>query len=86
MQPRTGRAYCSSRDGPNARFPANNLEDKVMEQMAVREHSLLVFRAPCNDISNITDIRDISEKHRLAVKTSENCIAIAEKALRKFPN
>ena len=56
-----------------------------MEQMGVREHSLLMFGSPCNDISNIGDIQDISEKHRLAVQSSENSIAIAEKALRHFP-
>ena len=38
-----------------------------------------------NDISSIGDIQDISEKHRLAIKSSENCIKIAEKALREFP-
>ena len=84
INPRTGRAYCSTKDWPNSRYPDNNLEDKVMEQLAVREHSHLMFGAPCNDISNIGDIQDISEKHRLAVKSSENCIAIAEKALRQF--
>ena len=56
-----------------------------MEQMGVREQSLLMFGAPCNDISNIGDIQDISEKHRLAVQSSANSIAIAEKALRHFP-
>jgi hypothetical protein len=61
------------------------LEEKVMEQLAVREHSHLIFGAPCNDITNIGDIEDISEMHRLAVKSSENCIKIAEKSLRKFP-
>ena len=85
VKPRTGRAYCSSRDWPNSRFPANNLEDKVMEQMAVRDHSLLLFGAPCNDISNIGEIQDITEKHRLAVKSSQNCITLAEKTLMKFP-
>ena len=85
VKPRTGRAYCSSKDWPNSRFPNNNLEDKVMEHLATREHSHLIFGAPCNDISNIGDIQDISEKHRLAIKSSENCIKIAEKALREFP-
>ena len=84
INPRTGRAYCSTKDWPNSRYPDNNLENKVMEQLAVREHSHLMFGAPCNDISNIGDIQDISEKHRLAVKSSEICIAIAEKALRQF--
>ena len=82
VRPRTGRAYCSSRDWPNSHFPDNNLEEKVLEQLAMREHSHLIFGAPCNDISNIGDIQDTYEKQRLAVKSSENCIKIAEKALR----
>ena len=85
VNPRTGRAYCSTRDWPNSRYPENNLEEKVMEQLSIREHSHLIFSAPCNDISNIGDIQDISEKHTLAIKSSENCIAIAERALRDFP-
>ena len=85
VSPRTGRAYCSTREWPNSRFPDNNLEDKVIEQLAVREHSNLVFGAPCNDISNIGDMHDTSEQYRLAVKSSENCIKIAEKALREYP-
>ena len=66
-------------------YPNNNLEDKVTEQLALREHSHLAYGAPCNDISNIRDIHDISEQHRLANKSSENCIKIAEKALTDFP-
>ena len=85
VKPRTGRAYCSSKDWPNSRFPDNNLEDKVMEHLAIREHSHLIFGAPGNNISNVGDIQDISKKHRLATKSSENCIRIAEKALRDFP-
>jgi hypothetical protein len=85
VRPRTDRAYCSSRDWPRSRFPDNNLEDKVMEQLSVREHSHMIFGAPCNDITNIGDIQDKTEKYKLAVKSSENCIKIAEKALEKFP-
>ena len=55
-----------------------------MEQLAVREHSHLIFGAPCNDITSIGDSEDISEMHRLAVKSSVNCIKIGEKSLRKF--
>ena len=85
MQPRSGRAYCSSPDWPNSRFPENNLKDKVTELLSYREHSQLIFGAPGNDISNIDRIETQAEKYRLAVKSSENCIAIAEQALRSFP-
>ena len=85
VRPRTDRAYCSTRDWPNSRYPENNLEDKVMEQLSVRDHSHVIFGAPCNDITNIGDIQDKSEKYKLAIKSSENCINIAEKALERFP-
>ena len=83
--PRSGRAYCSTRNWPNSRYPDNNIEDKVMEELKIREQSHLVFGAPCNDISNLEGISDKSEQHRMAVKSSENCIATAEKALKEFP-
>ena len=85
MHPRIGRAYCSSPDWPNSYYPENNLKDKIPELLQSREHSLLIFGAPGNDISNIGSIESQSERYRLAVKSSENCISIAEEALRVFP-
>ena len=85
MHPRLGRAYCSSPDWPNSYYPENNLKDKIPELLRSREHSLLIFGAPGNDISNIGSIESQSERYRLAVKSSENCILIAEEALRVFP-
>ena len=85
-QPRTGRAYCSTRNWPNSRYPENNLSDKIAEQLKLREHSYLIFGAPGNNISNIEDIQNKSELYQLAVKSSENCVVIAEKALQQFPN
>ena len=84
-QPRNGRAYCSTRNWPNSRYPENNLADKIAEQLRVREHSHLIFGAPGNDISNIGDIQNKTEQSKLAVKSSENRIDIAEKALMEFP-
>ena len=85
-QPRTGRAYCSSRNWPNSRYPENNLSDKITEQLRLREHSYLIFGAPGNDISNISNIQNKSEQYQLAVKSSKNCVEIAEKALQEFSN
>ena len=85
MHPRTGRAYCSTREWPNGRYPENNLMDKVMEQLSLREHSFLMFGAPLTDISNIGEIQSTEEKYKLAVESSENCIKVAERALKEFP-
>ena len=85
MHPRSGRDYCSSQDWPNSYYHENNLKDKIPELLSSREHSLLIFGAPGNDISNIWSIESQSERYRLAVKSSENCITIAEEALRMFP-
>ena len=84
MYPRTGRAYCSTRDWPNSRYPENNLRDKALEQLSLRDHSFLIFGAPLNDISNIGEIDSQKEKYRLAVQSSENCIKIAEEVLKSF--
>ena len=84
MHPRTGRAYCSTRDWPNSRYPENNLRDKAIEQLSLRDHSYLMFGAPLNDISNIGEMNSQIEKYRLAVKSSENCINIAEEVLQRF--
>ena len=85
MHPRSGRAYCSSPDWPNSFFPENNLKDKVTELLSFREYSQLIFGAPGNDISNIDGLEIQAEQYKLAVQSSENCIAIAEKALKDFP-
>ena len=85
-QPRTGRAYCLSRNWPNSQYPENNLTDTIAEQLRLREHSYLIFGAPGNDISNISNILNKSEQYQLAVKSSENCVQIAEKALQEFSN
>ena len=85
MQPRSGRAYCSSPEWPYSRFPENNLKDKVTELLSYIEHSQLIFGAPGNDISNIDGLESQVEQYRLAVKSSENCIAIAKQALKDFP-
>ena len=56
MHPRVGRAYCSSPDWPNSYYLENNLKDKIPELLRSREHSLLIFGAPGNNISNIGSI------------------------------
>ena len=59
--------------------------DKAVEQLSLREHSFLIFGAPLNDISNIGEIQSTEEQYKLAIKSSENCIRVAERALREFP-
>ena len=83
--PRTGRAYCSTRDWPHARYPENNIMDKAVEQLSLREHSFLIFGAPLNDISNIGETQSTEEQYKLAIKSSENCIRVADITLKEFP-
>ena len=60
--------------------------DKAIEQLGLRDHSYLIFGAPGNDISNIGEIQSQEEQYKLAIRSSENCIMIAERALKEFPN
>ena len=52
-RPKEGRAYNSTRSWHNARFPDNNLTDKVPELLGARQYVNMIVQAPCNDISNL---------------------------------
>jgi hypothetical protein len=79
-----GRAYCSSRDWPNARFPDNSLEYKVPELLSERDYKNLIIQAPCNDITNLKVFKNEAYQYSLAEQSSYNTLAVAENALREF--
>ena len=81
-----GRAYCSSRDWPGAKFPAASLEDRVPELLAARSYTNLVLQAPSNDITNILKIQDLSKHQELAEQSARNTLAVVEQALRVHPS
>ena len=55
-RPKEGRAYCSTSNWPNAKYPESSMETKVKELLKVRPYRGAVMMAPCNDISNIKDL------------------------------
>ena len=103
---RRGRAYCSTKDWPEAIFPCSNLTDRVPELLAGKERDLmkaghgrvsggapqeriytnLIMQAPCNDISNLSDIGDQETQYAMAEQSSKNTILVMEKALKDFPS
>ena len=81
-----GRAYCSSRDWPGAKFPAASLEDRVPELLAARPYTNLVLQAPSNDITNILKVQDLGKHQELAEQSARNTLAVVEQALRVNPS
>ena len=71
-------------DWPNARFPENSYDKKVNELLNARPYKSVVSMSPDNDISNIKDMSR-KEQYEMAEKSALNTIAVAEKALSKFP-
>ena len=81
-----GRAYCSSRDWPGAKFPAASLEDRVPELLATGPFTNLVVQAPCNDITNILKVKDHGKHLELAALSAHNTLTVVERALRVTPS
>ena len=81
-----GRAYCSTRDWPGAKFPSASLEDRVPGLLAVKSFTNLILQAPCNDITNIRMVKDQSKHLELAALSAHNTLAIVERALRVTPS
>jgi hypothetical protein len=87
-RPKVGRAYCSTRDWPGARFPENNITDMLPQLLNAREYTDVIVLAPSTDISNLKDITNSSMEtvHNKAVESSINTVAAVEAALRDFPS
>jgi uncharacterized protein YdaT len=54
VHPKEGRAYCSSKDWPNARYPSNNHSEMTPKLTKERSYTGGVILCPSNDISNLT--------------------------------
>ena len=85
-RPGEDRAYCSSSDWPEARFPQNTLVQMVPELLGERRYDNLILMAPTNDISNLKTIKNQEKRENLARLSARNTVYVAEQALEKFPS
>ena len=84
-KPKEGSAYTTTRFWPNARYPKNNLENKLPELLRQRPYKNAIVLTPSNNIKNIKDMPK-EEQDLLAVQTSLETLAIVEKAIHDFPS
>ena len=85
-RPGEDRAYCSSSDWPEAKFPQNTLVQMVPELLGERRYENLILMAPTNDISNLKTIKSQEEREHLARLSAMNTVYVAEQAMEKFPS
>ena len=88
-RPKEDRAYCSTRSWPNAKFPNNNLTEKVPELHRARTYSNMIIQAPCNNIFNLSVMPQAGNKEEmywLVEQSSRNTIKVVVDALKEFPS
>ena len=85
-RPGEDRSYCSSADWPEAWYKQNSLVQMVPELLGERRYQNLIMMAPCNDISNLVNIKSQQERENLASLSARNTVYVAEQALEKFPS
>ena len=85
-RPGEDRSYCSSADWPEAWYKQNSLVQMVPELLGERRYQNLIIMAPCNDISNLVNIKSQQERENLASLSARNTVYVAEQALEKFPS
>ena len=83
-KPKDGSAYTTTRFWPKAKYPENNLENKLPELLHERPYNSAIVLTPSNNITNIED-QPKEEQNKLAVATSTETLAMVEKALDDFP-
>ena len=84
VHPKEGRAYCSSKDWPNARYPSNNHSEMTPKLTKERSYTGGVILCPSNDISNLTKL-DKAKQYSMAEKSAVNMLKVAERALEENP-
>ena len=82
--PKEGRAYCSSKDWPNAKYPGNNHTEMLPKLLIERPYTGGIILCPGNDISNLTKL-DKAKQKIMAEKTAINMLKVAERALEENP-
>ena len=78
--PKQGRAYCSSKNWPNAKFLSNNHTDMVPKILSERPYKGGVILCPGKDISNLSRM-DKADQYSMAKKSALTMLAVAENAL-----
>ena len=81
IHPKEGRAYCSTRQWPNAKFPHNNHTDMVPRLLSQRPFKGGIILASGNDISNLAAL-DRNEQYTMAAQSARNMVGVAERAWR----
>ena len=84
VHPKEGRAYCSSKDWPNARYPSNNHSEMTPKLTKERSYTGGVILSPSNDISNLAKL-DKAKQYSMAEKSAVNMLKVAERALEENP-
>ena len=78
--PKEGRAYCSSKDWPNSKFPSNNHTDIIPKLLTERVNKGGIILCPGNDISNVASMSR-AKQFAMAEQSVLNMVGAAEKAL-----
>ena len=84
-KPKEGSAYTTTRFSPNAKYPENNLENKLPELLNERPYKNVIVLTPSNNITNIKEMPN-EEQNQLAVAVARETLGVVEKALKDFPN
>ena len=81
VRPKEGRAYCSTKDWPNAKFPDNSHTEIIPKILSDRKYEGGIVLCPTNDITN-TKTFPQAQQYTMAERSAKNMVSIAEKALR----
>ena len=84
--PKDDRAYCSTPDWPEARYPMNSQLVIMEELLGERPYKGLIVLAPTNDISNLENVSNQEDQVNLAGRSAMNTVRQAEDALRSSPS
>ena len=79
--PKEGRAYCSTKEWPNSKFPNNNHKDLIPKVLEERVYKGGIILCPGNDISNIANM-DRARQLAMAEQSALNMVGEVEKALQ----
>ena len=83
VQPREGRAYCSTREWPNSKFPDNNHTESVPRLLSQWPFKGEIILAPGNTISNLAKFSRV-DQYTIAEQSVRKMVQVAERALDNY--